>query len=301
MREIKQPVGKGVLPGRGNDPFDVAVVQKLLLSAAVHRAMPALNPGVSNGVFDPATTAAIVAFQRDVMGVAQPDGRIDPNGRTWHRLLQEARNLDPNPDGWPVQTNRFRRLENAGRDAMFSTFVIPNPNDPCHPGGYRDNPGTGPYDQDNIQILGGWEQRNIGNVTIPQLARIANVPVGGSRTRFHNLAIRQLQGLWQAWEDAGLLNRILTFDGAFNARYIRGAAHCPENLSNHSWGTAFDINATWNPKKTTPAIIWEAGCVFELVPLAVRWGFYWGGWFSGSRVDGMHFEVAVVTNQALDV
>jgi len=29
------------------------------------------------------------------------------------------------------------------------------------------------------------------------------------------------------------------------------------------------------------------------VPLANKWGFYWGGHFGG-RLDGMHFEVAVL-------
>ncbi|MBP0575977.1 M15 family metallopeptidase [Mycobacterium tuberculosis] len=33
------------------------------------------------------------------------------------------------------------------------------------------------------------------------------------------------------------------------------------------------------------------GCVRELVPIANRFGFYWGGHFS-TRADGMHFEVA---------
>ncbi len=32
-----------------------------------------------------------------------------------------------------------------------------------------------------------------------------------TRKRFHRLAIPQLIGLWQAWEDAGLIDRINTF------------------------------------------------------------------------------------------
>ena len=95
MTQILQAVGGG---RAANDPFDVAVVQKLLLSAAFHLARPALNPGLTNGIPTPATTAAIVAFQRDVMGTPRPDGRIDPNGPTWRRLLREAKAIDPNPD-----------------------------------------------------------------------------------------------------------------------------------------------------------------------------------------------------------
>jgi hypothetical protein len=40
-----------------------------------------------------------------------------------------------------------------------------------------------------------------------------------------------------------------------------------------------------------PALKGELGSVRELVPLANRHGFYWGGHFRG-RPDGMHFEAA---------
>ncbi|MBP0649891.1 M15 family metallopeptidase, partial [Mycobacterium tuberculosis] len=54
---------------------------------------------------------------------------------------------------------------------------------------------------------------------------------------------------------------------------------------------AFDINAEWNPLGVEPAAMGAKGCVRELVPIANRFGFYWGGHFS-TRADGMHFEVA---------
>ncbi len=61
-------------------------------------------------------------------------------------------------------------------------------------------------------------------------------------------------------------------------------------LSNHAYGTAFDINAAQNGLGVEPAAIGKRGCVRELVPLANRHGFFWGGHFS-KRKDGMHFEV----------
>jgi hypothetical protein len=61
-------------------------------------------------------------------------------------------------------------------------------------------------------------------------------------------------------------------------------------LSNHAWGTAFDINVQWNGLGITPAFRNEAGSVRDLVEIAYQNGFYWGGWFK-SRQDGMHFEV----------
>jgi hypothetical protein len=86
---------------------------------------------------------------------------------------------------------------------------------------------------------------------------------------------------------------MLTFDGAFAPRFIR----CNNtSLSNHAFGTAFDINADENPLGAQPALPADKGCVFELVPIAHQFGFYWGGHFS--RRDGMHFEVAKVLTSA---
>jgi hypothetical protein len=39
-----------------------------------------------------------------------------------------------------------------------------------------------------------------------------------------------------------------------------------------------------------PALVGQHGSVHELVELAYRHGFFWGGHFSG-RLDGMHFEL----------
>ena len=97
----------------------------------------------------------------------------------------------------------------------------------------------------------------------------------------------QLVGLWDAWSEAGLIDRVLTFEGAFNARFVRGSR---TNLSNHAFGTAFDINFGWNRLGVEPAWPNQQGCLFELIPLAHKWGFYWGGHFQ--RRDGMHFEIA---------
>jgi hypothetical protein len=73
-------------------------------------------------------------------------------------------------------------------------------------------------------------------------------------------------------------------------RFIRCST---SSLSNHAFGTAFDINADQNPLGHQPALPGEPGCVFELVPIAHKFGFYWGGHFKDRR-DGMHFEIAVL-------
>ncbi len=79
----------------------------------------------------------------------------------------------------------------------------------------------------------------------------------------------------------------MTYDGAFNPRLIRGSA---TNLSCHAWGIAIDINVPWNGLGIVPSLKGQKGSVRELVKIANRLGFYWGGHFG--RKDGMHFEIA---------
>lgn len=66
-------VGKG---GR-NYPEDVARVQALLDARGI-------EVGPADGVLTPATIEGIVAIQKRFL--ESPDGRVDPNGRTWREL-----------------------------------------------------------------------------------------------------------------------------------------------------------------------------------------------------------------------
>lgn len=144
---------------------------------------------------------------------------------------------------------------------------------------------------DDITITNDWAAQNLIDVHIPQLARFRNT--NGGRIKFHRLAADQLRRLWQAWEDAGLLHLVLTFDGAWWPRTIRSN---PTTLSNHAYGTAFDINAQWNAFYKPAALVGDRGSVRELVPIANALGFFWGGhWNYDGRgaSDGMHFEWAV--------
>ena len=81
-------------------------------------------------------------------------------------------------------------------------------------------------------------------------------------------------------------------DWGYCFRNVRGSN---DKLSNHSSGTAVDLNATKHPLGkvgTFPA---------EKVPmiraLAKKYGMIWGGDFK-SRADEMHFEIAVTPAKA---
>lgn len=122
--------------------------------------------------------------------------------------------------------------------------------------------------------------------------------------RVHHKAKDQLTELLRQWQAADLIHLVINFAGAFDSRYIKG--HSPgngpqperdslgngEKLSNHAFGSAFDINTTWNWIGDVPAYCGQKGSVRELVEIANGLGFYWGGHFGGGRIDGMHFEVA---------
>jgi hypothetical protein len=154
-----------------------------------------------------------------------------------------------------------------------------------------------PGNREHINILGNWESDNIKMVPLPELKS----PIGDAKggMEFHSKAEAQLQGLWKAWQAQDLTKFILSFDGSFVPRLIRGAPLVKDfsKLSNHAFGSAFDINADSNAYGRLPAMIGQKGCVRLLVPTAHDYGFYWGGHFN-VRKDGMHFEVAKILTTA---
>jgi hypothetical protein len=153
----------------------------------------------------------------------------------------------------------------------------------------------GSVDKDAIRITNGWDEEYLEIVDIPQLRKFRSSGYG--KLRFHRKASAQLRQLFADWEAAGLLGLILSFDGAYNPRTIRSQVpgQTTNVLSNHAYGTAFDINAAQNGFMQQPTLVGERGSVRELVPLAYANGFYWGGHFTytGGGHDGMHFEWAV--------
>ena len=79
MDEIDASVGAGGV----NKPADVRIVQQLLNQHMLGLGLPLLL--VDNECGDN-TIEAIKLYQKEVVGVARPDGRVDPGGRTWKAL-----------------------------------------------------------------------------------------------------------------------------------------------------------------------------------------------------------------------
>ncbi len=149
---------------------------------------------------------------------------------------------------------------------------------------------------------GDWETAQIVTIDIPQL-KFARGYTGRFRT--HRKAAPLFAALFAKWEADDLLHLIMTYEGCYVPRYKRGLKQKPplsghglkrstdpegDKLSNHSFGTAFDINQSDNSFRKQPAICGQRGATRELVAAANSLGIYWGGHFSVK--DGMHFEIS---------
>ena len=260
---------------RGSIGTGVAVLERALESAGYYNG-PFEEPEAS-AVFGTGVERAVRRFQES-RGL-RVDGRvgIDPDGETMRALRSDATTVPPDTDPapLPVPPLGLHPLSLAERERLFGHFdFVPDPR---------------PLNPEGIKILGGWQAGNIVRAEVPQLARIAGGPPSGN-TFSHRIAEEPLKRLFQAWDDAGLLDRARTWGGLWNPRYIRGSR---TTLSNHAWATAFDINAQWNSLGQAPAPLGTNGSLVELVPLAAEHGWYWGGWYRG-RIDGMHFELVCI-------
>ena len=233
--------------------------------------------GEIDGTFDDRTHNATIAFQRQ-RGLHQ-DGVVGP--RTWATALDlgypgiEDDSTEETGPNWPPRPSGLSNMNQAARESMFCKFsyvFAPVPGNP-----------------EAIRITDSWASSNITTVVIPQLKGILGAP-SSCKVPFNTKAAPQFVALWQAWEDAGLLGQVVSFAGTWVPRYIRGSR---TTLSNHAWGTAFDINAEQNPLGAVPASVGRRGSTRKLVSLAAEHGFFWGGWFP-NRPDGMHFEVAAI-------
>lgn len=160
-------------------------------------------------------------------------------------------------------------------------------------------------DPDEVVIKGNcsdtepdWTHAHIVELSIPQMRFV--VGFSGSMT-CHSVAAPIWTALFKKWEQDDLLHLIMTYQGCFNPRYKRDASPSASGhgilksvdvsaLSNHAFGSAFDVNDDQNTFGGVPAFCGKKGSVRELVASANALGVYWGGHFG--KQDGMHFEVA---------
>ena len=227
---------------------------------------------IINGKFDLITEIETKSFQNKKGLVS--DGVV--GAKTISIALQDGYPLMDDPtldiDGpnWPLRP-KVGPLNHTDREKLFGKFsyvsspVVNNP--------------------EGITITGGWSNKNITSVLLPQLKGITGFSKS-CNVSIHTAISKQFLDLFNAWDAAGLTHLIVTWGGSWAPRFIRGSRTV---LSNHAWATAFDINIQWNQLGIQPALKGATGSGRELVDIAYEYGFYWGGWFP-NRPDGMHFE-----------
>ncbi|MHC5363139.1 M15 family metallopeptidase [Myroides sp. LJL110] len=226
--------------------------------------------GLIDDYYDAAFLACIKRYQNKKKLVC--DGNI--GNKTWFEAYKDGMKFFyTQTKDFPIKPE-FSCLESD--ELLFQTFgeieFIHQPT--------RDNP-------ERVLIVNDFETQNIVQVDIPQLKHIFGAK--DRVIRFHRKAREQLRGFFNEVEKQGMLSLLLSYGGSYNPRFIRGST---TKLSNHCFGTAFDINMQWNGFNKQPQVLGKKGSIRELVPLANEYGFYWGGHFT--RQDGMHFEVAKV-------
>lgn len=194
-------------------------------------------------------------------------------GQNTYKKAIELGFSENNTEEFPPKPNFNSLVGNKERAKIFGEFQ------------YKSSPSA--QNPEGITILGDWASKNIVRVNLPALSKAT----GGkySIMMWHKYGKDQLVKFFEQLEKENLHTHILSFAGAFYPRYVRGSR---TNLSNHSWGTAFDVNVAQNGLNKIPALVGQKGSLREIVPIANEFGFYWGGHFT--RKDGMHFEIAKI-------
>lgn len=163
---------------------------------------------------------------------------------------------------WPQRPVSLRYMTAKEREEEFGSFT------------YKANP-------DGSLVITGRKNFVIKGCEIPQLKTL-----GFSRVNVNERASDRLVSVFQLWDDLGLMSHVLSWDGLYVPRFVRGST---VYVSNHAWGTAFDINARWNPLGRVGPLAGQKGSTRMLIESAAQCGWISGAWFD--RPDYMHFEI----------
>lgn len=187
------------------------------------------------------------------------------------RLAEEPEHVETADNGQQALVARELRSSGTKTAPAIRTLVAP---------GFA---GLNLRDYSKLPSGKGWGQ--------PCTAPRATVQLSAARVTV-DARIAELTGLlMRACEARGYLFRAVD-TGAYNCRKISGTT----TWSNHAWAIAVDVNWQSNPYTS------KAGATD--IPewmhnLWNRFGFAWGGDYTGGRMDYMHFEFMGTPQQAI--
>lgn len=111
---------------------------------------------------------------------------------------------------------------------------------------------------------------------------LRHFPMFPQRIYTNNLVIPSLEKALRLIAERGLAKEIKEWNGSYIVRRKRFGV----TPSLHSWGVAFDINASTNPMGRKPTLHPDVVLAFK------ECGFDWGG--DWTIKDGMHFQLSTL-------
>lgn len=250
MAEISASVGQG----GENRSQDVRVVQELLCAHHV-------PCGRVDGRCGARTISAIMTYQRAFL--RNPDGRVDPGGRTMAQLSRIAKpnmvaagsltRLMPRPD---------RKTINCGVSPVTNRIMKERFGEPRSDYSTDCRPVTHPELRKKMSTV------NVGPFTVTGMTR----------------AVQSLQEVLGAMQrEQREVYTVLGTAGMLCCRFVRGST---KSISNHSWGTAIDLKVDRVLDARGDDKV-QYGLTL-IAPIFNRFGWYWGAGFTTE--DAMHFE-----------
>jgi hypothetical protein len=126
-----------------------------------------------------------------------------------------------------------------------------------------------------------WETDQLARAPMP-----FSLPLSWDQTKLartiycHRRLVPVLTDVFNAIQREDLQDRLKTYGGCYNFRGKRTSG----KLSTHSWGIAIDLNPETNAQGSAGSM--DAG----IVDIFRRFGFKWGGDWTGRTKDPMHFQ-----------
>jgi hypothetical protein len=246
-----------------NRPDDVILVQRLLLKRG-------FALGDADGQCGKRTLQAIVTFQTGFL--SHPDGRIDPNGKSWQHLVASGTPVVP-----PIQppasadgslTRGLPRPDagtmNVGLTAAGNAYMLAKLGNP------RES-----YSQDCQPMTNLKLKKNVVSQSVGPFKVTGLKPAVESLQLVMGDIARERRDVYALLGTAGMLC----------CRNVRGST---SSISNHSWGTAIDLTVNKLLDQRGDGKVQYALAV--IAPIFNRHGWYWGAAFRTE--DAMHFEAS---------
>lgn len=141
-----------------------------------------------------------------------------------------------------------------------------------------------PARPDAVKLLNGFETDFLQSIRVPFLDQLPGFPRSGKLT-INRIAAPSLIAALTSIRTEGLFGHLVTYDGAYVPRTIRGNRGA---LSEHALGLAVDFNARYNPRGTPAKGPGHLGDLTRIAEVMAEFGWRWGNYFHSP--DPMHFE-----------